>query len=501
MNGGSSASASPSIVTWPSCITSSSAACVLAGARLISSASSRLTNTGPRRVVNTWFFGSYSVCPVTSAGIRSGVNCMRPKVPEMVRASARTSSVLPRPGTPSTSTWPPASSAHSTWSTTSAWPTSALPISARIACGDLGRLGELLGGGLCLCVHFLPFSKAACARWACCASLMKSAPRSGPAATRKWLASSGKYPQRSQTGNLLLLRARRRNRAARARGAAARRRASRPPARCAGLSPSSSGRSRAGGRAGAGAPAARRAPPGRSAARCATATARAARGCRRALPARAALQEAPQREALRAVEDLQRRRRAVELEQRARGTRHGRSRRSGGCCANCRLVATVTKPLAAPERDQAAARPPARHAAGSRAPAPALQPGALRQRHREPPAARRRRSAAACRRRARSRRAPTPSRSSSGSDTPANSASTIRWPPRSTQAQRSGSARRASSAWRLRGSQQRAAGGQRVELGQRAHLGSPCTPMRSAKRSAARYGRSRASPEGPTRSL
>ena len=31
---------------------------LLAGARLISSASSRLTNTGPRRVVNTWFFGS-----------------------------------------------------------------------------------------------------------------------------------------------------------------------------------------------------------------------------------------------------------------------------------------------------------------------------------------------------------------------------------------------------------------------------------------------------------
>src|SRR5262245_45879381 len=58
---------------------------------------------------------------------------MRPNVPLMVRASALTSSVLPRPGTPSTSTWPPASSAHSTASITSGWPISALEISARIA--------------------------------------------------------------------------------------------------------------------------------------------------------------------------------------------------------------------------------------------------------------------------------------------------------------------------------------------------------------------------------
>src|ERR1041384_6248302 len=49
MKGGSSACAWPSIVTCASCITSRSAACVFAGARLISSASSRLTNTGPRR--------------------------------------------------------------------------------------------------------------------------------------------------------------------------------------------------------------------------------------------------------------------------------------------------------------------------------------------------------------------------------------------------------------------------------------------------------------------
>src|SRR6267142_1313718 len=71
--------------------------------------------------------------PVTSAGMRSGVNWMRPNVPEMLRARARTRSVLPRPGTPSTRTWPPASSAHSTASITSRCPTIALATSARRA--------------------------------------------------------------------------------------------------------------------------------------------------------------------------------------------------------------------------------------------------------------------------------------------------------------------------------------------------------------------------------
>ena len=44
---------SPAIVTWRSCITSSSALCTLAGARLISSASSRWVNTGPSEVENS----------------------------------------------------------------------------------------------------------------------------------------------------------------------------------------------------------------------------------------------------------------------------------------------------------------------------------------------------------------------------------------------------------------------------------------------------------------
>src|SRR3546814_2664795 len=57
MNGGGSAKLEPSIVTCRSCITSSSADWVLAGARLISSASSRLVNTGPRRTTKPSVFG------------------------------------------------------------------------------------------------------------------------------------------------------------------------------------------------------------------------------------------------------------------------------------------------------------------------------------------------------------------------------------------------------------------------------------------------------------
>ena len=65
------------IVTWRSCITSSSALCTLAGARLISSASSRLVKTGPSDVVNSPVFWLKMRVPTRSAGTRSGVNWMR----------------------------------------------------------------------------------------------------------------------------------------------------------------------------------------------------------------------------------------------------------------------------------------------------------------------------------------------------------------------------------------------------------------------------------------
>ncbi len=67
-------------------MTSSNAAWVLAGARLISSANRRLVNTGPCRSWKVWLFMSNKRKPVTSEGIRSGVNWIRPEAPPKVFA-------------------------------------------------------------------------------------------------------------------------------------------------------------------------------------------------------------------------------------------------------------------------------------------------------------------------------------------------------------------------------------------------------------------------------
>ena len=67
----------PSTVTWRSCIASSSDAWVFGGARLISSPSTRLAKTGPGRNTSSPRRGSKIAEPVTSDGIRSGVNCTR----------------------------------------------------------------------------------------------------------------------------------------------------------------------------------------------------------------------------------------------------------------------------------------------------------------------------------------------------------------------------------------------------------------------------------------
>ncbi len=114
---------SPAMVTCRSCITSSSALCTLAGARLISSASSRWVNTGPSVVANSPVRWWYMRVPTRSAGTRSGVNWMRLKVPRTVPASVFTVRVLARPGTPSTSRWPCASMATITRSRKRSWPT------------------------------------------------------------------------------------------------------------------------------------------------------------------------------------------------------------------------------------------------------------------------------------------------------------------------------------------------------------------------------------------
>src|SRR5882724_11062899 len=66
-----------------------------------------------------------------SDGMRSGVNCIRATFKDIACARARTSNVLPRPGTPSTSTCPDTQRAMMVWSTTAICPTSALPTLAR----------------------------------------------------------------------------------------------------------------------------------------------------------------------------------------------------------------------------------------------------------------------------------------------------------------------------------------------------------------------------------
>src|SRR3954454_24502574 len=61
--------------------------------------------------------------PTRSAGTRSGVNWTRRKLPPTTWASVFTVSVFASPGTPSSSTWPPARSATSSRSSIASWPT------------------------------------------------------------------------------------------------------------------------------------------------------------------------------------------------------------------------------------------------------------------------------------------------------------------------------------------------------------------------------------------
>ena len=65
----------PAIETWRSAMTSSSADCTLAGARLISSARTRFANTGPHSMSKSSRDGRHTRVPTMSAGTRSGVNC------------------------------------------------------------------------------------------------------------------------------------------------------------------------------------------------------------------------------------------------------------------------------------------------------------------------------------------------------------------------------------------------------------------------------------------
>ena len=108
LKGASSSMGDPSNVTCRSCMTSRRAACVFAGARLISSANNRFVKTGPRRVTNSPDRMSYITWPTMSLGMRSGVNWILAQWPPNVLAKDRTRRVLPNPGSPSINTCPPA---------------------------------------------------------------------------------------------------------------------------------------------------------------------------------------------------------------------------------------------------------------------------------------------------------------------------------------------------------------------------------------------------------
>ena len=124
--GGSRVKVRPMTVTRRSCMASSRADWVLAGARLISSASTMLANTGPLMNSNwrlppaesSWMMS----VPVMSAGIRSGVNWMRLKLRSSVFATELTSSVFARPGTPIRRACPRENRAMLSSSTTRCWP-------------------------------------------------------------------------------------------------------------------------------------------------------------------------------------------------------------------------------------------------------------------------------------------------------------------------------------------------------------------------------------------
>src|SRR5215210_1346542 len=146
MNGSGSACVTPSIVTWFSCIDSSSAACVLGDAWLISSTSRRFVKTGPGRNSNSFDRWSNTLTPVTSDGSRSGVNWSRENEQSIDRESALARTVFPTPGKSSMMRWPSATMqitassrmSRGTWSTRARLSTTRSTIAA-VASASAGR--------------------------------------------------------------------------------------------------------------------------------------------------------------------------------------------------------------------------------------------------------------------------------------------------------------------------------------------------------------------------
>ena len=131
-NGLGSGRVTPSTLTWPSAMASSSAAWVLGGVRLISSASSRPVNTGPGRKAGSPVARSSTIAPVRSAGSMSGVNWTRVNSSPSTVANVRASSVLPSPGRSSIRMWPEASTPSRTVVMASRLPTMTCSTSPRI---------------------------------------------------------------------------------------------------------------------------------------------------------------------------------------------------------------------------------------------------------------------------------------------------------------------------------------------------------------------------------
>src|SRR5690606_2222167 len=93
----------PSTVTWRSLIHSKRDAWVFAGARLISSINTIFPKIGPQRNSNSLDLRSNIEEPVTSEGIKSGVNCIRLKSQSIAFAISLAVNVLVTPCNPSLS--------------------------------------------------------------------------------------------------------------------------------------------------------------------------------------------------------------------------------------------------------------------------------------------------------------------------------------------------------------------------------------------------------------
>src|SRR5262252_247738 len=119
------------MVMMRSFIACNSAAWVLGGVRLISSASRSWVKIGPLVSTKPLVWKLNRLVPSTSPGIRSGVNWMRPNCRCRPAAKARVIMVLAVPGTPSSRICPPTRRLVSMRSMTASWPTTALRTSPR----------------------------------------------------------------------------------------------------------------------------------------------------------------------------------------------------------------------------------------------------------------------------------------------------------------------------------------------------------------------------------